>query len=81
MISGCKATALTVTPLTLCHRIDLPQQQNRCGDSPEFQIASQQSSDISSVVPMTAHLGGLAERVLAKLVKHSYGEETEYDEL
>jgi len=30
---------------------------------------------------MAAHLGGLAERVLAKLVKHSYGEETEYDEL
>lgn len=30
---------------------------------------------------MTAHLGSLAERVLAKLVKRSYGEETEYDEL
>jgi hypothetical protein len=54
----------------ICQRIDLPQQQNRCGGSPEFQIAIQQSFDIGSVGPMTAHLGGLAERVLAKLVKH-----------
>jgi hypothetical protein len=39
-LTGCKAIALTVTPLTLCHRIDLPQQLHRCRGSLEFQIAS-----------------------------------------
>ena len=69
-LARCKAIALTGTLLTLCHRIHLPQQQNRCGGSLEFQIAIRQSSDISSV-GRTAHLGVLAERVLAKPVKHS----------
>ena len=69
-LGGCKAIALTFTALTLCHRIHLPQQQNRCGGSLEFQIAIQQSSDISSVGLMTAHFAGLAGRVLAKPVKH-----------
>jgi len=70
-LAGCKAIALTGTLLTLCHRIHLPQRQNCCGGSLEFQIAIQQSSDISSVGPMTARLAGLARRVLAKPVKHS----------
>lgn len=69
-LAGCRAIALTVTPLTLCHRIDLPTATAPLQRLTRFQIASR-DSDISSVGPMTAHLGSLAERVLAKLVKHS----------
>ena len=67
-VAGAKRLLLLAT---CCHRIHLPQQQNRCGASLAFQIAIQQSSGISSVGPLTAHLAGLAERVLAKPVKHS----------
>jgi hypothetical protein len=70
-VAGAKRLLLLAPLVTCCHRIHLPQQRNRCGASLWFQIEIQQSSGIGSVGPLTAHLAGLAERVLAKPVKHS----------
>jgi hypothetical protein len=70
-VAGARRLLLLAPLVTCCYRIHLPHQRNRCGASPGFQIEIQHSSGISSVGPLTAHLAGLAERVLANRVKHS----------
>src|SRR5215471_6844324 len=60
-LAGCKAIALTVTPLTLCHRIDLPQQLRRCGGPLEFQIASR--ALISAAWSQWPHISAIWQNV------------------